>query len=150
MPGLSPVQRRELKARAHSLKPVVLIGASGLTPTVVAEIDRSLKSHELIKVRASGIDRGAREALLAEVCLRTGAEPVQQIGKILVIFRETPEASPREAEPQRDGVPRAGYREQTTKHLGKRQAVRRASPRTTAPRLRPYQPVSRRKSRSKR
>jgi RNA-binding protein len=50
MPGLSPTRRRELKARAHALDPVVLIGGAGLSPAVLAEIDRSLKSHELIKV----------------------------------------------------------------------------------------------------
>lgn len=150
MPGLSPLQRRELKARAHSLKPLVLIGASGLTPAVLAEIDRSLRSHELIKLRAAGIDRDAREALFREICLRTSAHPVQQIGKIFVIFRENPEASPREAEPERGGVPRSVYRAQTAKLSDRRQAARRASPRTSAPRLRPYQPVSRRKSRNKR
>lgn len=147
MPGLSSVQRRELKARAHSLKPVVLIGASGLTPGVLAEIDRSLKSHELIKLRAAGIDRGARQALFAEICLRTGAQPVQQIGKIFVVFREDPEASSRKTEPERGAVPRS--RIQAPRVADKRQAARRASPRTSAPRLRPYQPVSRRKSRNK-
>jgi len=51
MPGLSPTRRRELKARAHALDPVVFIGGAGLSPAVLAEIDRALKSHELIKVR---------------------------------------------------------------------------------------------------
>jgi len=51
MPGLSPARRRELKSRAHPLDPVVLIGGAGLTSAVLAEIERGLKSHELIKVR---------------------------------------------------------------------------------------------------
>ena len=95
MPGLSPARRRELKARAHALGPVVLIGSAGLSPAVLAEIDRGLKSHELIKVRVPGSDRPGREAILEEICRRTGAQPVQHIGKILVLFRENPEASPR-------------------------------------------------------
>src|SRR6266704_6143743 len=94
MPGLSPTRRRELKARAHALDPVVLIGAAGLSPAVLAEIERSLKSHELIKVRVPGADRSGREAILEEICRRTGAQPVQHIGKILVLFRENPEPSP--------------------------------------------------------
>ena len=90
MPGLSPARRRELKARAHALGPVVLIGGDGLTSAVVAEIDRSLKSHELIKIRVN-TDRPGREAILGEICRRTGAQAVQHIGKILVIFRENPD-----------------------------------------------------------
>jgi RNA-binding protein len=103
MPGLSPSRRRELKARAHSLDPVVLIGAAGLTPALLAEIDRGLKSHELIKVRVPDADRAEREAILAEICSRTGARPVQHIGKVLVLFRENPEPS---AGSGKDSVPR--------------------------------------------
>ena len=72
MPGLSRTRRRELKARAHALDPVVLIGGDGLTPAVIAEIERSLKSHELIKIRVNA-DRPGREAMLEEICSRTEA-----------------------------------------------------------------------------
>jgi RNA-binding protein len=91
MPGLSPTRRRELTARAHALDPVALIGGAGLSPAVLAEIDRALKNHELIKVRVPGADRPGREAILEEICARTGAQAVQHIGKILVIFRQNPE-----------------------------------------------------------
>src|SRR5438552_2138801 len=94
MPGLSPTRRRELKSRAHALDPVVLIGAAGLSPAVLAEIDSGLKSHELIKVRVPGADRTKREVIFAEICSRTGAQPIQHIGKVLVLFRENPEPSP--------------------------------------------------------
>ena len=93
MPGLSPTRRRELKARAHALDPVVLIGGAGLSPAILAEIDRGLKSHELIKVRVPAADRTKREVIFAEICSRTGAQPVQHIGKVLVVFRENPEPS---------------------------------------------------------
>jgi len=91
MSELSPTQRRELKARAHALNPIVLIGDGGLSPTVLAEIDRGLKNHELIKVRVGNADRSGREAIQGEICKRTGAQAVQHIGKILVIFRENPD-----------------------------------------------------------
>jgi RNA-binding protein len=94
MPELSPTRRRELKARAHALDPVVLIGGAGLPPAVLEEIDRALKSHELIKVRVNGADRPGREAILEEICRQTGAQPVQHIGKILALFRENPKPSP--------------------------------------------------------
>lgn len=91
MPDLSPARRRDLRARAHELDPVVLVGAPGLSAQVLAEVDRSLTSHELIKVRVNA-ERADREAMLEEICWRTGAQPVQHIGKILVLFREKPES----------------------------------------------------------
>ena len=93
MRKLLPSRRRELKARAHALDPVVRIGAGGLTPSVLAEIERSLKSHELIKVRVNAADRAEREAILEEICSETGAQPVQHIGRILVVFRDNEEPS---------------------------------------------------------
>jgi putative YhbY family RNA-binding protein len=90
MQQLTPAQRRELKARAHHLTPVVMIGDSGLTPQVVREIEAALKAHELIKVRVLGDDRDTRAALVTAVCEETGAAPVQQIGKILVFYRPRP------------------------------------------------------------
>lgn len=87
---LTPSQRRALRARAHSLHPVVAISRNGLTPTVLSEIERSLAAHELIKIRVFGAERDEREALLAQVCGAVQAAPVQHIGNILVIFREPP------------------------------------------------------------
>ena len=80
-----------LKARAHALEPVVIIGARGLTDEVVKEVDRALTAHELIKVRAPGLDRDAREVAFQSLCQRTGATAVQSIGKVLVAYRKKPE-----------------------------------------------------------
>jgi RNA-binding protein len=88
---LTASQRKALKARAHKLHPVVQIGGRGLTEEVVAEIDRALKAHELIKVRASGLERAARDETLASICDKTGAQPVQQVGKVFVLFRKNDE-----------------------------------------------------------
>jgi putative YhbY family RNA-binding protein len=89
---LSIPQRLELKGRAHAIKPVVLIGNAGLSPAVLDEIERSLKSHDLLKIRVMSDDREAREAMLKEICETLNAGPVQHIGKMLVIYRplETP------------------------------------------------------------
>lgn len=88
---LTPARRRELKARAHSLEPVVMIGDKGLSPAVLKEIDVNLNSHELIKIRVAGDDRALRESFLRQVCAALAASLVQHIGKILVIYRENPE-----------------------------------------------------------
>ena len=91
MKTLSPAERSLLKARAHLLRPVVMLGSEGLSAAVLKEIDTSLKAHELIKIRAADDDREARVALLGQICSRSGASPVQHIGKILVVYRENPE-----------------------------------------------------------
>ena len=93
MDGLSPIERKNLKARAHALNPIIHLGGKGLTESVIAEIGRALDAHELIKVRAGGMERDEREAALAEICGKLAAQPVQHIGKILVVYRKKPEDS---------------------------------------------------------
>ena len=88
---LTAGERRALKARAHALDPVVLIGDGGLTAAVLEEIDRSLNAHELIKVRVSGEDHDARADTLRRVCDDLGATAIQHIGRILVIYRQRPD-----------------------------------------------------------
>ena len=87
---MSPAQRRALRAAAHHLNPVVSISQKGLTPSVLAEIDRSLKAHELIKLRLYGIERENRAALFTEICTALGCAEVQHIGNLLVLWRENP------------------------------------------------------------
>lgn len=90
---LTPARRRELRAQAHGLDPVVMIGDSGLTPAVLKEIDTSLNAHGLIKIRVLGDDRDARITHYDTICTELSAAPVQHIGKLLVIYRpqkETP------------------------------------------------------------
>ena len=83
--------RRALRADAHHLDPVVMIGGDGLTPAVLKEADSALKAHGLIKVRVLGDDRTAREAIYAQLCDQLNAAPIQHIGKLLVLWRPVPE-----------------------------------------------------------
>ncbi|WP_017922637.1 YhbY family RNA-binding protein, partial [Burkholderia glumae] len=85
--SLSPAERSALRSQAHALKPVVLIGAEGLTDAVLAEIKVHLAAHQLIKIRVFGDDRDARIAIYEDICERLGAAPIQHIGKLLVIWR---------------------------------------------------------------
>ena len=131
--------RSELRARAHKLDPVVIIGDKGLTDEVMAEIDRSLTAHELIKVRAAGADRGARALWMGEICARLGAHEVQVIGKVLVIYRENPEKKPKLGP-----VP-------TPAKAGARGDIKRTSrPRSRTPSPRPESEPRRRRPRSSR
>jgi putative YhbY family RNA-binding protein len=102
---LTPAQRKEHRAGAHHLEPVVMIGADGLTPAVEREVDAALKAHGLIKVRAFSDDRAAREAMLATLADKLGAAPIQHIGKLLVLWRPIPPKEKAERE-ERGAGPR--------------------------------------------
>ena len=77
-----------LRARAHHLNPVVMIGQHGLTEAVIRETETALNAHELIKVRVLGDERDERLLIGEELCAATGAQLVQHIGKLLVLYRE--------------------------------------------------------------
>ncbi len=96
---LTPKERQALKARAHSLKPVVLLGSAGLSPPVLKEIDRALTAHELIKVKVPGDDRTVRDELFADVAEALSAARVQAIGKLFVMYRPLPEETAAAASP---------------------------------------------------
>lgn len=87
MTQLNAIQRRYLRAQAHTLHPVVMIGDAGLSETVMHEIDINLKAHELIKIRVLGDDRAARIAMLDHICTTLTAENIQHIGKLLIVYR---------------------------------------------------------------
>lgn len=92
MKELNVEQRKYLKALAHSLKPVVMIGAQGLSEAVIRETGVALAAHELIKVRVLGDDRAAREAWFTQLCEACGAAPVQHIGKLLLLYKPAEKA----------------------------------------------------------
>lgn len=92
MLNLTPVERSALRAEAHALKPIVLIGEAGLSEAVMKEIELGLDSHGLIKVRVFGDDREARIEMYETICEKLEAAPVQHIGKLLVLYRPKKEA----------------------------------------------------------
>ena len=88
-----------MKARAHGIKPVVLLGNAGLSRPVMKEIDRALAAHELIKIRVPGDNREERDSVFAEVAEALSAARVQAIGKLLVLYRPAPEIVEEESMP---------------------------------------------------
>ena len=84
---ISPSQRRYLRSLAHDLSPVILLGAKGATDAVVKELDQALAHHELVKVKLSGGDKAERESQVDFLLRGTGAENIQQIGRVTVLFR---------------------------------------------------------------
>lgn len=86
--ALKESQKRFLRTLAHSRKPVVIVGGAGVSPGVLAEIDQALEAHELIKVRVNAEDREAREEMVQAILASSGAELVQRIGHIAVLYRQ--------------------------------------------------------------
>ena len=86
---------KQLRAIGHKLNPVVTIAGNGLTESVLAELERALGDHELIKVKLAVGSREARSAMAQEICDRSGAELVQSIGNVVVILRRSANPDPR-------------------------------------------------------
>lgn len=120
---LTPEQRRALRAAAHHLHPVVTIAGKGVSEPVLKEIDRSLKAHELIKVKLAGIEREDRDTLLMEICGKLECAPVQHIGNILVLWREKPE-TPKSAVAPRRGKPLTKKQAAAAQEKPRRRATR--------------------------
>ena len=156
MPALTPARRSELRAQAHGLAPVVMIGDKGLTDSVVAEVDRALKAHELIKVKAATDDREARAAWMAALCEKLAASPVQTIGKVLVLWRENPDKArpapkpaPKPATKKKKAGASGRQRKKTT-HRTAEELIRIERPRSRTPSPRPASEPQRRRPRTSR
>ncbi|MBK2123832.1 ribosome assembly RNA-binding protein YhbY [Fangia hongkongensis] len=85
---LDSQKKQALKAKAHKLNPVVMIGDKGLTENVLKEVDAALEAHELIKVKIASNDREARKSATNEICLKVTCELVQIIGNISILYRQ--------------------------------------------------------------
>lgn len=86
--SITAKMRRELRSQAHALKPIVMVGNNGISQAVLAEINRALNDHELIKVKIASQDRETRKAAALEICEALDAELIQNIGNIAIVYRE--------------------------------------------------------------
>jgi RNA-binding protein len=89
------MDKKQLRAIGHHLKPVVTVAGAGLSENVLAELDRALNDHELIKVKLAVDDRDARADISASICEQLKAEVVQSVGKIILILRRNSRANPK-------------------------------------------------------
>lgn len=86
---MNPIEKKKLKAQAHPLNPVVIIGQAGLTEAVTKEINLALDVHELIKVKIRA-ERDERNLIRTVICTETQAELIQAIGQVAVFYRKNP------------------------------------------------------------
>lgn len=91
---LNNEQKKYFRSIGHGLKPVVIVAGNGLSEGVMAELNRALEDHELIKVKLALEDREDRRQIIEELCATTGASLVQTIGKIILIFRAAQKPDP--------------------------------------------------------
>lgn len=85
---LSPALKKQYRTIGHNLNPIVTIAGNGLSEAVIAELERALNDHELIKVKLAITDRLARQETIQTLCHSCNAELVQEIGKVALIYRQ--------------------------------------------------------------
>ena len=103
---MNPEQLKQMKTKAHDLKPVIMIGQAGLTEAVSKEIELALDTHELIKIKIRA-EREDRKKMQQQICTETQAELIQSIGQVVVIYRKKPEQAKKKPAPhtrRRDGT----------------------------------------------
>lgn len=89
------MDKKQLRAIGHNLKPVIMVGQKGISDTLLAEADRSLNDHELIKIKLASTDRDLRRQQIEEVCSSCKAELVQTVGRMALIFRKNSRPNPK-------------------------------------------------------
>ncbi len=87
---MTPAKIKQLKTRAHLLKPVVIIGQPGLTNSVLEEIEITLNTHELIKIKIRAEKEG-RKQISDQIINASQSELIQSIGQVIVIYRKKSE-----------------------------------------------------------
>ncbi len=92
---LSIAEKKRFRSIGHALSPVVMTGGQGLTEGILAETDRALEDHELIKVRVNGEDRDERAAAMQQIAKSSHAQIVQIIGKIVLLYRPAKKPNPK-------------------------------------------------------
>ena len=91
---MDSAERKKFRRIAHHLHPVIIVGDGGVSDAVIAETNRALDDHELIKVKVNAMDREDRTAMIDALVAACQAEAVQKIGKVVVLYRQNPEAKP--------------------------------------------------------
>ncbi|QTF94282.1 ribosome assembly RNA-binding protein YhbY [Halomonas sp. BM-2019] len=99
--SLSQAQKKAFRSIGHHLNPVVMVAENGLSEGVLAELERALADHELIKIKLALAERDDRATLLAELVAASRAELVQTIGKMALLYRANPKANPKLSNVQR-------------------------------------------------
>ena len=84
---LNNKQKKFLKAQAHHLKPVIMVGNAGISESLLKETEKALEHHELLKIKLPAGDKARKQTLINQICEHCNAEAVQSIGRTVCIYR---------------------------------------------------------------
>ena len=87
--------KKAFRGVAHHLDPVVAISDRGINDGIIAETERALSDHELIKIKVDALEKSDRLALTQKLAQQTAATVVQIIGKVAVLYRKNERANPK-------------------------------------------------------
>ena len=91
----SSADKKYLRSLGHRLKPVVTVASNGLTESVVAEIERALHDHELIKIKLAVGDKDAKGTAIDAICHQCNAQAIQSIGHVVLLYRKADKPNPK-------------------------------------------------------
>ena len=94
---LTPDRIKQFRTLGHALKPIVTVAGNGLSENVLAELERALSDHELVKVKLAILERDTRKSVVEDMCKRCNAKLIQEIGKVALIFREAEQPDPKKS-----------------------------------------------------
>lgn len=92
---ISADRKKQFRTIGHTLNPIVTIAGKGLSESVLAELNRALDDHELIKVKLAFTEREERKAIVAEIQALRNVELIQEIGKVVLLYRANKNANPK-------------------------------------------------------
>ncbi|ACE83598.1 YhbY family RNA-binding protein [Cellvibrio japonicus] len=92
---INPDRKKQFRTIGHKLNPIVTIAGNGLSEGVVAELTRALDDHELIKVKLALAEREERKLVVEELAELPGVEIIQEIGKVVLLYKPNKKANPK-------------------------------------------------------
>ena len=95
---LTGAQRSHLRGLGQRLEPTLKVGRSGLTPEFFAELQKLLRSHELVKLRFLGAERDERATLCEKIADEGRCVCVGAVGHTALFYRQNPDPKAREVE----------------------------------------------------
>ena len=92
---ISPDRKKQFRTIGHKLNPIVTIAGNGLSEGVLIELNRALDDHELIKVKLALPERDDRKMVIEEISELPGVEVIQEIGKVILLYKPNKKANPK-------------------------------------------------------
>ena len=100
---LTPREKKLIKKLSHDLKPLIRIGKNGVTPSTIANIDKALTNHELIKIKYLE-HKDQKKTLTRQIIEETGSQLIDQLGNTATLYRESADPEKRKIDLSRKQI----------------------------------------------